>query len=103
MANDVWLDLLDPDPSAIDSMPEEVHPSAIERIREPLDDDNPPRPRIDSHGGHFFGILVVPTVEDHESEVKVHEIDFIISPEQLITIRKTPADAKPIELRELCE
>jgi magnesium transporter len=103
MAHDVWLDLLDPDPAAIASIPEEVHPSALERIMEPVDDDNPPRPRIDSHGGHFFGILVVATVDEPGSDVKFHEIDFIISPEHLITIRKTPPGAAPIELRELCE
>jgi len=98
MDDATWIDLLDPDPAELDDIPEEVHPSALERLKAPLDESEHVRPRIDAHGGHFFGILVVPTVAAPGADVRYHEIDFIISPERMITVRKTPTGIAPLDM-----
>src|SRR5947207_2296388 len=56
-----WIDLLDPDAAALAAaMPGEVHPSAFERLQAPPRHDDEPRPRLETHGNHLFGVLVVP-------------------------------------------
>jgi hypothetical protein len=53
------------------------------------------RPRLESHGTHVFGVLVVPLVPDGADEVVMQEVDVLVTTRALITGRKTPQGGPP--------
>jgi magnesium transporter len=85
-----WIDLCDPDEATLEAaIPVQVHSTAMDRLREPASDDDEPRPRLEAHGGYVFGVLVLPTIDEH-AEVTVHELDVVATLDRLVTVRKTP-------------
>ena len=97
MDDTTWIDLLDPDVSAIRAaLPGEVHPSALERLLAAPRHDDEPRPRLETHGNHLFGVLVAPEYIDAEDRVVYHEVDLLASRERLVTVRKTLPNAMPL-------
>jgi magnesium transporter len=91
-----WIDLLDPDRAKLAAvMPDEVHATAINQFLAPTQNDDEPRPRLETHGNHVFGVLVVPVVENGVENVLMQEIDVLVTPQALFTIRKTPEDGPP--------
>jgi magnesium transporter len=95
MDDSTWIDLLDPDPEVLAAtMPGEVHPSALERLQAPPRHDDEPRPRLETHGNHLFGVMVVPLFVAEEVRVVYQEVDLLASRERLVTVRKTPPDGQ---------
>ena len=86
-----WVDLLDPDQATLaQAMPEEIHPSALQRLQAVPQHDDEPRPRLETHGNHIFGVLVVPVLHRGDQSIIYQEIDILLTRERLITVRKTP-------------
>jgi magnesium transporter len=93
-----WIDLIDPTGDEIKAkLPAEIHPSALEVLLAPHVHDDEPRPRIDSQGDYVLGILLVAVVVKSEDRVYYQEVDFILTPDQLVTVSKTPPDEKPYD------
>jgi magnesium transporter len=91
-----WVDLLDPDQAALAAvMPEEVHPTALARLLAAPRHDDEPRPRLESHGNHVFGVFVVPIEVDGEHRICYQEVDVLVTGDRLITVRKTPPGGAP--------
>jgi magnesium transporter len=102
MDDTTWIDLLDPDVSALRAaMPGEVHPSALERLLAAPRHDDEPRPRLETHGNHLFGVLVAPEYIEAEDRVIYHEVDLLASLERLVTVRKTLPNATPITFDDI--
>jgi len=102
MDDTTWIDLLDPDVSAIRAaLPGEVHPSALERLLAAPRHDDEPRPRLETHGNHLFGVLVAPEYIDAEDRVVYHEVDLLASRERLVTVRKTLPNAMPLAFDDI--
>src|SRR5581483_9794944 len=94
-----WIDLLDPDPEALGRvLPEEIHPSARDRMLAPPVHGDEPRPRLETHGDHLFGVLVVPVFDAEAGTIDQQEIDVLVSRDRMVTVRKTPEDAEAISL-----
>jgi len=92
--NDVWIDLLDPDESALAAaIPVEVHRTAFERLLAVPRHDDDPRPRLEAHGDYLFGVLVVPLFRPEEGHVAYQEIDLLVTRERMVTVCKTPPGA----------
>jgi magnesium transporter len=89
-----WIDLLDPAPdevvAAVEAVEGSVHASVIGRLLTPPRHDDDPRPRLESQGTHLFGVLVVPVVAATGDRVVNAEVDVLVSPRCLLTVRKTP-------------
>ena len=93
-----WIDLIDPSPDEIRaSIPQSLHPAALELLLAPAVHDDEPRPRIESHDTYIVGILLIVVAVPSEDRVFYQEVDFILTPEQLVTISKSPPDEKPFD------
>jgi magnesium transporter len=93
-----WVDLLDPtDDQLRESWPTPLTDSAVETLLRPHRSDEP-RPMFRSEGGYVFGVLLVPVVVTQEDRIFYQEVDLIIDPHRLLTVRKTPPDGQPLDL-----
>lgn len=98
----VWADLLDPGSETLAGLvPASIPATTRERIEAEPQHDDDPRPRIESHGDYIFGVAVLPTCVGTEFEIHYQEIDFILTRERLLTVRKTPPGGQPFELNDL--
>ena len=104
MDEPTWIDLLDPDQDALRRvLPEEIHPSARDRMLAPPVHGDEPRPRLETHGNHLFGVLVMPVFDAEANTVAQQEIDVLVSRERMVTVRKTPPDGNAISLDGVME
>ena len=86
-----WIDLLDPDRAALERvLPADVDRDVIERLLAPIVNDDEPRPRIEGRHTYAFGIFVTPLVIRDEDRVCFQEVDFVLTRELVVIIRKTP-------------
>jgi magnesium transporter len=93
-----WIDLIDPSPDELRGcLPEDVHPTALEQLLAPAVHDDEPRPRIDSHDTYVVGILLVAVAVPADDRVYFQEIDFVLTPDRLVTISKTPPGEVPFD------
>ncbi len=93
-----WVDLIDPSEEELTAhLPPDLHPTALEIVRAPHVHDDEPRPRIDSHGSYIVGILLLAVAKREADRIFFQEIDFILTPERLVTISKTPPGEKPFD------
>ncbi len=93
-----WRDLVDPNADALkESLPGEIHRTALAALLAPHQHDDEPRPRIESHGDYVLGILLLPIEVTDEKRLYYQEIDFIATPDVLVTVSKTPPGEKPFD------
>jgi magnesium transporter len=99
IAADRWVDLLDPDPDEIERhLPQTIHSRALRQIRAPLVHGDEPRPVLEGHGDYLFGLFVVPIVDEDRDSIVYQEVDVVVTPDRLLTIRKTPAGGTPFDV-----
>jgi magnesium transporter len=90
-----WTDLLDPDEETIRAgAPAELHPSALVQLSRPADH---PRPTIEGHGSYVLALLLVAVAVPEEDRVFYQEVDFVLTAERLMTVRKTPSGERPFD------
>jgi magnesium transporter len=93
-----WIDLLDPSADELRKhLPPNVHRIAMESLLAPHVHDDEPRPRIVSHGTYVLGILLLPVVVKDEDRLYYQEVDFIATPEVLVSVSKTPPGEQPFD------
>jgi len=93
-----WVDLLDPTEDELrEHLPAELHRVALDVLLAPHVHDDEPRPRIESHGSYILGIFLLPVVVRDEDRVYYQEVDFVATPQRLITISKTPPGEQPFD------
>ena len=84
-----WLDLVDPTREELEAaLPPNVDPDVIEELLAPPPVGREPHPSIEGHGSYVFGVLVVMS-NGSEGDVSFQEIDFVATPERLVTVRKS--------------
>jgi len=94
-----WIDLLDPDDDQLrQAWTDRLHPQAVEDLLEPTVHDDEPRPKLETHGDYVLGILLVPVVVGDEDRVYYQEVDLVLTPEVVLTVRKTPSDGERLDL-----
>src|SRR6266508_6333912 len=108
MARDSWIDLLDPDEEQLrEQVPGDLLRDAWQELLRPADEHGVvPRPSIKSHGNYVLGLLLAPVAVPEEDLVYYQEVDFVLTRERLVTIRKTPGSRPPYDstnIAELCE
>jgi magnesium transporter len=95
-----WVDLIDPSPEELAKhLPEDLHPTALEALLAPAVHDDEPRPRIESHDSYVIGILLLAVAEREQDRVFYQEIDFVLTPDQMISVSKTPEGGRPFDPR----
>jgi Mg2+ and Co2+ transporter CorA len=91
-----WVDLLDPSEDELDRhLPEDIHSSALTRLRAPARPGDEPRPRLESQGDYAFGVFLVPVVDRKADVVFYQEVDIVMTRDVVITVRKTPEGGRP--------
>jgi magnesium transporter len=99
-----WIDLLDPTEQALhDALPREIHDRAYEQLLRPTRHDDEPRPRLEGHDHYVFGVFLVPICIREEDRVFYQEVNVIASRERLLTVRKTPEQGYPFDLKSAQE
>jgi magnesium transporter len=94
-----WTDLLDPDRADLEQVcPGNLHPRALDRLvasaEAPGDE---PRPTLEAHTGYVFGVFLVAVAVPDEDIVFYQEVDIVITPDRLVTVRKTPQGRPPFD------
>ena len=69
-------------------LPPNVDPDVVEELLAPPRPGRDPHPSIESHGSYVFGVLVVMS-NGSRGDVALQEIDFVATPERLVTVRKS--------------
>ncbi len=93
-----WRDLVDPTADELkEALPREIHRTALAALLAPHQHDDEPRPRIESHGDYVLGILLLPIEVTDEKRLYYQEIDFVATPDVLVTVSKTPPGEKPFD------
>jgi magnesium transporter len=91
-----WIDLLDPTPEELRAKaPRELEETAFELLTaEPAHEDEP-RPTLQGHGDYVFGVFLVAVAIPDENHVYYQQIGVVITPDTLLTVRKTPPGGRP--------
>ncbi len=98
MVGDQWIDLLDPTKEELDkALPPDVHDRAIEQLLKPAQHEDEPRPRLESHGDYVLGVFLVVIAVREEDTVFYQEVDFVMTRDRLLTVRKTPPGRPPYD------
>jgi magnesium transporter len=99
-----WTDLLDPDRAAVEqACPGNLHPRALDRLLAPTEAGDEPRPTLEAHTGYVFGVFLVAVVVQSEDIVFYQEVDIVLTPDRLVTVRKTPPKRPPFDPRSVRE
>ena len=94
-----WVDLLDPDRAELeDACSGRLHPRALDQLLAPSDPDREPRPTIESHGSYVYGVFLVPVVDGEHDRVFYQEVDVVMTPELIVSVRKTPPGDPPLDI-----
>jgi len=99
-----WTDLLDPDRAALEqACPGDLHPRALDRLLAPTEAGDEPRPTLEAHTGYVFGVFLVAVVVQSEDIVFYQEVDIVLTPDRLVTVRKTPPNRPPFDPKSVRE
>jgi magnesium transporter len=72
-------------------LPHELRADAWGELMRPADPSGRiPRPSIKSHGNYVLGMLLAAVAVPEEDVVYYQEVDFVLSKERIVTVRKTP-------------
>jgi magnesium transporter len=98
-----WIDLLDPTKEELKStVPFPLQESAYPLLlAKPVHEDEP-RPTIQSHGTYVFGVFLVAIAIPESDEMCYQEVELLVAPGTIVTVRKTPPhDKAPYELESV--
>lgn len=107
MAGTAWIDLLDPDAEDLRKhLPDDLRPEALKELLRPASPEGDLRPSIKSHGSYVVGFLLLAVAVPKEDRVFYQEVDFVLTRDRILTVRKTPGQEPPFNpkgVRELCD
>jgi magnesium transporter len=108
VARTAWTDLLDPDDEQLrEHLPDGVRVDALQELLRPADPDGTNvRPSIRGHGRYVIGMLLVAVAVPEEDRVFYQEVDFVVTRDRIITVRKTPPGEQPFDparVQEVCD
>jgi magnesium transporter len=93
-----WIDLVDPSSDELhQALPVHVDPEVFEALATRQGADRAPRPLLEGHGSYAFGVLIAMRPLPEEDRVEHQEVDFVATPELLVTVRKTPPGGIPYD------
>jgi magnesium transporter len=98
-----WIDLLDPTKEELKSkVPFPLQESAYRLLlAKPVHEDEP-RPTIQSHGTYVFGVFLVAIAIPESDEMCYQEVELVVAPGTIVTVRKTPPhDKAPYDLESV--
>jgi magnesium transporter len=99
----IWIDLVDPTRAELEkATPADLHPRAIELLQRESRHGDDPRPTLESHGDYVFGLFLVPKV-GADRTVVYREIDFILTRDTLMTVRKSSPGVDAFQCKTLEE
>ena len=99
-----WIDLLDAtQDELLAESPVELHWSALDQLLAPPPQRATARPRFEAHGDYVFGVLLVPVAVPEEDRLFYQEVDFVLTPEIALTVRKTPPGEEPFSIEPVQE
>jgi len=96
-----WIDLLDPTHEELKSkIPLRLQESAYRALMaKPVTREDEPRPTVQNHGTYVLGVFLVAIALPESDEMCYQEIDLIVGPGTLVSVRKTPlAGKQPYDL-----
>jgi magnesium transporter len=93
-----WVDLLDPTPDEVRARsPRELEETALELLTaEPAHEDEP-RPTLQGHGDYVFGVFLLAVDVPEQDHVYYQEIGVVATCDEVLTVRKTPANGEPYD------
>jgi magnesium transporter len=92
-----WVDLVDPTrEELLYALPAYVDPEVIEVLVARPEAERSARPLLESHGAYAFGVFVA-LRHVGDGRVDPQEVDFIATPELLVTVRKTAPGGAPFD------
>jgi magnesium transporter len=108
MARAAWTDLLDPNEEELrEQVPHELRADAWGELMRPADPDGRmPRPSIKNHGNYVLGMLLAAVAVPEEDVVYYQEVDFVLSRNRIVTVRKTPGGRPPFnpsDVADVCD
>jgi magnesium transporter len=99
-----WIDLLDPDEEELRRhAPHRLHPAVLERLLARPDPEGKTRPVLRGYGDYVFGLLQAAAFDTAGDRVYFQEVDLVVTPRVVLTVRKTPPDAMPFDAAHLRE
>jgi magnesium transporter len=103
MAPTRWIDLVDPTPEQVrEAWPSALHENSVAILANPAPHyGDEPRPRFESHHDYALALLLSTGEVEGEDRVYPQEIDLLLAPTLLLTVRKTPVDGEPFDIDEL--
>ena len=107
MAGTAWSDLLDPDEEELRKhVRDDIRPDALRELLRPASPEGDLRPSVKSHGDYILGLALVAVALPEEDRVFYQEVDFVLTRDRIVTVRKTPGAEKPFDpsgVQELCD
>jgi len=92
-----WVDLVDPSrEELLYALPAYVDPEVIELLVARPEEGRDARPLLEGHGAYAFGVFVALRPRD-DGSVDAQEVDFIATPELLVTVRKMAPAGLPFD------
>ena len=93
-----WIDLLDPTEAEIRrSAPKQLRRAALDQLVRPAGAGGGARPVFQSHGTYVFGVLLVAVAVPEQDRVFYQEVDLVLTPDTVVTVRKTPPGESPFD------
>jgi magnesium transporter len=90
-----WIDLLDPSAEElVRTLPQGMHEIDVAQLKAA---GAAGRPGLSAHDDHLVGVLVIPVIDAPGDDVFYQEIDVVLTPERMVTVRKTTPGRRPYE------
>jgi magnesium transporter len=97
-----WIDVVDPGADEVRRRsPVELSDRVVERLTAPHAEGI--RPLLESHGDYVFGVLLVPLAVPEEDLVLYQEVDVVLAPDAVLTVRKSVPGRGPVDLTAVVE
>ena len=98
MARASWTDLLDPDEAQLrEHVPSDLRADAWRELLRAGDPHGAIHPSIRGYENYVLGLLLVPVAVPEQDLVYYQEVDFVLTRERIVTVRKSLGSLPPFE------